>query len=254
MTSVGIIQARTGSTRLPGKMLYPLAGEPVVAHIIERASCAKRLDKVVVATSTEESDGVIADVAERNGTAVYRGDESDVLQRLFEAAAEHDADSVVRICGDNPLLSPNCIDAVLEDLSESNADYVSNNLERTFPKGLDAEAFSMESFRRVHATADTAAAREHATLWYKEHPDEFSLSNVAVRDVFPDEESVHDKSLRLTLDRASDYRLLYRVYDELAQTAEGIVDVVEAVEFIKENDLHTVNEHVQQRDPTNSNG
>jgi spore coat polysaccharide biosynthesis protein SpsF len=254
MTSIGIIQARTGSTRLPGKMLYPLAGEPVVAHIIKRASCAKQLDKVVVATSTEESDGVIADVAERNETAVYRGDESDVLQRLFEAASEYSADSIVRICGDDPLLSPNCIDAVLEKLLRSGADYVSNNLDRTFPKGLDAEAFSMESFRRVHANADTAAAREHATLWYKEHPDEFSLSNVTVRDVFPDEESVHDDNLRLTLDRVPDYRLLYRVYNELARTADGVVDVVEATEFIKKNDLHTVNEHVQQKDPTNDNG
>ena len=249
MKIVGVIQARTGSTRLPGKMLYPLDGEPVIGHIIQRSLCAETLDEVVVATSNRESDAVIVDVAQNRGVPVYRGDEADVLSRMLTAAEKHEADIVVRICGDNPLLSPRCIDVVVTRLVNTGTDYVSNNLKQTFPTGLDTEALTMESFRHVDSVAEEPRLREHATLWYKMNKDELSLENVEVSEVFPDQKLLSNPDLRLTLDRVDDYRLLQRVYDQLSRDERGIIDVVEAVNQINENNLSNLNKHIEQHEP-----
>jgi spore coat polysaccharide biosynthesis protein SpsF len=232
-------------------MLYPLGGKPVIGHVIERTNCAETLDEVVVATSDIESDAVIADVAQTRGTPWYRGDKSDVLGRMLAAATEHDADAVIRICGDNPLLSPRCIDAVVKRLLESKVDYISNNLERTFPKGLDVEAFTMESFRYIDTVAERDDYREHATLWYRENEnDDLILENVVAQDVFPDQKLLQDPNLRLTLDRVDDYRLLQQVYNQLSLDERDIIDTVDAVRYINKQDLSELNRHVTQRDPS----
>src|SRR5688500_8743591 len=149
MKVVAVVQARAGSTRLPGKVLMELAGRPMLAQILRRVAAASRVDEVVLATSDLERDDPVAAVAEAEGVAVFRGSEEDVLARFVGAARSADADVVMRITGDCPLIAPEVIDAVVARLVDEGADYASNVLRRTFPKGLDAEALTMDALERI---------------------------------------------------------------------------------------------------------
>jgi len=153
MKTVAIIQARMGSTRLPGKMMLPLERSHVLTHDIQRVREADTVDEVVVATSTKTADDIVARYANRAGATVFRGSEDDVLDRMFSAATGANAETVVRITGDCPLIDWDVIDAVVDRLATENVDYCSNTVERTFPRGLDVEAFSYESFKHIHENA-----------------------------------------------------------------------------------------------------
>ena len=245
MDVVATVQARMGSSRLPGKMMLPLAGEHVLTHDIQRINTAKNIDQMVVATSTKNADDIIERYAGKAGAAVFRGSESDVLDRMFRAADQADADIVVRITGDCPLLSPKVIDTVVEKLVETSADYSSNIIERTFPRGLDIEAFTFESFEKVHRQASSPHQREHVTLYYHENPNTFDLVNVGSDDVF-EEPWMHDRTdLRLTLDEADDYELLRTIYETVPYT--GLLDVRDAIKCVDENELYHLNKHVEQK-------
>jgi spore coat polysaccharide biosynthesis protein SpsF len=242
---VAAIQARMGSTRLPGKVMLPLAGEHVLTHVVRRAEAARTVDEVVVATSTTGADDIVARYAERAGATVTRGSEPDVLNRLFEAATVADADIVVRITADCPLLDPGTIDSVVRHLVDSAAEYASNTLDRSFPRGLDVEAFTYGSFERVHAEASTPTQREHVTPYYHQHDDQFDLVNVP-SDVVFDEPWMRDRTdLRLTLDEADDYELLRAVYD--GATFEDVLPIREAIRHIDEDGLGALNTDVEQK-------
>src|SRR5688500_8132039 len=139
MKVVAVVQARAGSTRLPGKVLMDVAGRPMLARIMHRVAAASRVDEVVLATSDLDRDDPVAELAASEGFGVFRGSEEDVLGRFAGAARAADADVVVRITGDCPLIAPEVIDEVVTRLVDDGADYASNVLRRTFPKGLDAE-------------------------------------------------------------------------------------------------------------------
>ena len=140
---VAVIQARMGSTRLPGKVLKPLAGQPVLARVVDRVRRARHVDEVVVATTTLPADDVLADLCRTRGWACERGSEEDLLDRYHAAAAAHHADAVVRITSDCPVIDPGVVDRVVEAFLVQPCDYASNTLEpRTFPRGLDTEVFS----------------------------------------------------------------------------------------------------------------
>jgi spore coat polysaccharide biosynthesis protein SpsF len=244
MNVVAVIQARMGSSRLPGKVMLPLASEHVIIHDVSRVDAAQQVDETVVATSTKTQDDIVTRYASRGGASVFRGSESDVLGRMLGAAREADADIVVRVTGDCPLVAPEVIDAIVERLLETEADYVSSGLERTFPRGLGAEAFTFDSFETVGRKASKPYEREHVTTYYQEYPDQFDIENVESTAVFHDER-YHDRTdLRLTLDEADDYELFRRVYDGLDWT--GIIDVRDAINYIDEYDLANINNHVQQ--------
>lgn len=249
MTTVAVLQARVGSGRLPGKVMYPLAGETVLSHVIERTRKADRIDDVVVAIPDTGRDEVLAREANRHGATVFRGDESDVMGRVYEAATEADASIVVRICCDNPLVSLACIDAVVARITKTDADYASTSIERTFPLGLDVEAFTMESFTLAEAEAEASRMREHVTYWYKQNPGKFVVENVTADEVYS-ETRLHDASdLRVTLDTPEDYELLREVYSGVATDSDGVVPVGDAVSYIRKHGLKTVNERVSQRTP-----
>lgn len=245
MRFIATIQARMGSTRLPGKMMLPLDKYHVLTHDIQRAKAAEMIDEVIVATSTETADDIIARYARKAGASVFRGSESDVLNRMFQAAEQANADFVVRITGDCPLITPETIDAVVERLIEINADYSANILHRTFPRGLDVEAFTFESFERVHEDATEPHHREHVTPYYHEHDDEFKLVSVRSDEVFDESWMQNRTDLRLTLDEADDYELLRTVYENV--NYDGLLDIRDVVKYIDENELYDLNEHVEQK-------
>src|ERR1019366_4838022 len=142
MNIVAVVQARMGRSRLPGKVMKDLSGEPMLARVVKRVSRAATLNKVVIATSTEPGDQVIADFCDAHSVAVFRGSELDVLDRYYQAARAHAADVIVRITSDCPLIEPRVLDRVVSEFQNSRPDYASNTLVRTYPRGLDVEVVS----------------------------------------------------------------------------------------------------------------
>ncbi len=244
MSATAVIQARTASSRLPGKVLLPLDGMPVIKHIVRRAQSASSVDNVIVATTFHTRDDLIEEYAEDAGALVYRGSEDDVLGRLTEAVSMTDNEVTVRITGDNPFVCPELIDVAVRRLQENNLDYTSNKLNRTFPIGVDAEAITSECFVKMEVKTNNAYYREHATQYIRDHPDKFRMLNIETTDVYEPGVLTVGPELRLTLDEPDDYRLYRTVYNQIEYT--NILNVVEAINYIIENDLYEINSAVNQ--------
>ena len=207
MTTVAVIQARCGSTRFPRKVLAPLQGRPVLAHVIERVSRATLVDRVVVATTDGAGDDEVAALAVASGAGVTRGPEADVLTRYVMAAREHDADVIVRITADCPLTDPAIVDSVIRARSDNDAEYASNVEPPTFPEGYDCEVFTSACLTRVDAEASLDYEREHVTVRVREHMGEFRTAHVAHE---PDL-----SAMRLTVDVPADLARVARLLDML---------------------------------------
>lgn len=244
-TITAIIQARTGSTRLPGKVMYPLDGQPALEHVVTRTTHADSVTDVVVATSIEPQDDVIAQYAPTFGADVIRGNESNVLSRFERTVKEYDPDIILRITGDCPLIDPATIDRVVAPVEDGEANYASNISDRTFPRGLDVEAFTAESFETIISKATTQAEHEHVTPYYRENPDEFGIVNVTSNQIFYRMEYINRTNLRLTLDASDDYRLLKRIYDTIEY--DDILPIREAIDLVDEEGLAELNESVRQK-------
>ncbi len=190
-----VVQARAGSSRLPGKVLADLDGKPMLRFLLDRLH-ALAVDELVVATSTEARDDAVAAIALEAGRPVVRGSEHDVLDRFVGALDTFPARHVVRITADCPLSDPQLIDAVVAHHRGTRADYTTNTLPRTFPKGLDVEVVSADALRVAHAEAATQAEREHVMPFIYRRPERFRLANLRNDQPLGDE--------RWTVDTADD--------------------------------------------------
>jgi spore coat polysaccharide biosynthesis protein SpsF len=210
MKAAAIIQARMGSSRLPKKVLMPLAGRPVIAHIVDRARKIDGLVEVLVATTTSPSDDPLAAFCSERGIPVFRGSEQDVLERYYRAAHGLAVDAVMRITGDCPLLDPRESQRVLAAfLARPTCEYASNIEPPFLPDGLDTEVIRFDTLERIWREAKEPMYREHVTLYVRRHPDRFDT--VSVRSSF-------DLSqLRWTLDEPADYTMLLEVTNELSR-------------------------------------
>lgn len=227
-----------GSTRLPGKVLMPLLGEPVLTHVVRRVSRARRIDAVVVATTVHPGDDAIEALALQHGWPLVRGSEQDLLDRYLLAARSSGAQVVVRITSDCPLIDPGLIDAVVDALEASGADYASNTLPpRTYPRGLDVEAFTLDALERAGLEDTDPASREHATPWLYRNPDRFRLRSVAGQR----DESGH----RWTLDTPEDYALIRQLYDAIGTDDFAWTDALAVIAMNPE--WADVNRHVPQK-------
>lgn len=206
MKRVFIIQARMNSTRLPGKILMDLDGEPMLKRQLDRLKRCRTADEIVVASTTNADDDAVAALCKREGVSIFRGPENDVLSRYLGAASAAKADLVVRVTADCPLICPEVCDKVVESLGD--ADYASNILQRTYPRGLDTEAFTFVALDKAAAEATSAAAREHVT-WYMhtEARDRFHARSVADSDDHSD--------LRWTVDLPADLEAVRRLWTGL---------------------------------------
>lgn len=216
MKTVAVIQARMGSTRLPGKVLLDLAGEPMLARVVSRVQRARRLDQVVVATTSEPADDAIDELCRARGWLCVRGSQEDVLDRYYQAALATRAGLVVRITADCPLIEPSVIDAVVDALLDEPpaADYASNVLPpRTFPRGLDSEAIRFEALERAWREDDNPAWREHVTPYIYRHPELFQMRRVA--------HTADLSHLRWTVDTPEDLELARRIYGALGDDRFG---------------------------------
>ena len=223
---VAIIQARIGSTRLPGKVLADIVGHPLLWHVVQRARQARTLDHVVVATSVEPGDDAIAAFCTEVGVECFRGSEDDVLDRYYRVAKAHKADTIVRITADCPLIDPGVIDSVVDLFARSGADYASNVKPPTFPDGLDVEVFSFSTLDCVWKEASKRYQREHVTGYITENPDRFRRVNLtASRDL---------STWRLTVDYPEDLELVRRVFEALYEPGR-IFSFDQVVAFLDEH-------------------
>ncbi|MEM9195207.1 MAG: glycosyltransferase family protein [Myxococcota bacterium] len=204
---VAFVQARTGSTRLPGKIFADLAGRDMLEHVMRRATAAREVEEVWVATTDRPGDDTVVERCRQAGWPCARGSEHDVLARFYHAAERAAADVVVRLTSDCPLLDPEVIDAVVEALH--GADYATNTLPpRTFPRGLDVEAFSFAALERAFREDNDPRTREHVTPYLYRNPDRFALRAVTHSEVLGD--------LRWTVDTEEDLNLLRRMLEGIA--------------------------------------
>ena len=222
---LAILQARLSSSRLPGKVLLPLQGEPMLLRQIERIRRARKVDRLIVATSTHESDDPLAGLCLAHNVACFRGSLDDVLDRVFQAVLPVNPDRVVRLTGDCPLADPAVIDAVIEFCVEGGFDYASNALEPTFPDGLDVEVMRFTCLREAHANARLPSQREHVTPYIYQHRDRYAVGSF--------KRTPDLSALRWTVDEIEDYRLVSAIYDALyprnpAFSSEDILQLLAA--------------------------
>lgn len=237
---IATIEGRIASTRLPGKILYPLAGVPMIGQIVQRLRRAQRVDEVVIATTDSPTDQVVVDLGQRLGVRVHRGPVEDISERLRGAAAG--ADTVVQITGDCPLVDPGLVDAAVELLEREQADYVSNSLHAcTYPIGFDVRAFTMEALLRSIALSDDPIDRVHGSYFIARRPDLFHQVGWDA----PTE--LRYDGLRLTVDEPADYELVHRIYEELASQKPDF-GVAEVIALVQQNpSLAQINSAVQQK-------
>jgi spore coat polysaccharide biosynthesis protein SpsF len=238
MRVVAVVQARMGSTRLPGKVLRPLGGRTVLSWVVRAAQLSDCLDRVVVATTSLSEDDVVAEAARAAGADVVRGDSDDVLARYLLALEEHPADAIVRLTADCPLLDPELLRGVvaLWRSAPGAVDYVATTLERTLPRGLDVELVTAEALRRAGREAE-GHHRAHVTSYVWSSPDLFRLAGVVVRPAAAD--------LRLTLDTSEDAELLDAVVTEIGDRAPGWRELVHLLR--SRPDLAALNAAVVQK-------
>ena len=204
---VAVLQARTSSTRLPGKVMLPLLGVPMLFRQIERMRQAQSLDEVIVATSTEPDDDIIAVQCERAGARCSRGSLEDVLDRCYRAIDPTPATVVVRATGDCPLICPEIIDAVVAFRERGIFDYASNSHEASFPDGLDVEAMTRGSLTAAWQHAVLPSEREHVTAYIWKHPELFRIGSYR--------SSIDYSAYRWTVDEPSDYALVSAIFERL---------------------------------------
>ncbi len=220
MNIIAIIQARMGSTRLPGKVMKTILGKPVLIHDLVRIRRMKSLKGIVVATTTLEEDDIIEKTVRNydEGIFIYRGDTYNVLDRYYNAAKNCKADAIVRITSDCPLIDPDVSDKVVEAFMKNNCDYCCNNMPRTYPHGLDTEVFSFKSLENAWKSATGQYEKEHVTPYIREHPEIFKLCNV--------KNEVDLKHMRWTLDYPEDFEFIKEIYDRLGKRMFNMEDIL----------------------------
>jgi len=211
---VAVIQVRMGSTRLPGKVLADVLGQPMLSHIIDRLRFAKRVDQVVLATSAADTDAPIRAFADKHAIPCFAGSELDVVDRLYGAARQFGADAIVRITGDCPLADPKMVDEVVGTyFSDAKAlDYVSNVLPRSYPDGLDTEVYPTKTLGRLCEEIADFPARESFPIYLWNNKQKFRIANVA--------SPIDLSALRWTVDYEEDLTFVREVFRRLYRKGE----------------------------------
>ncbi|HEY4521719.1 MAG TPA: glycosyltransferase family protein [Candidatus Paceibacterota bacterium] len=208
---VAIIQARMGSTRLPGKVAKLILGKSMLAHQIERVRQAKLVDKVVIATSDKAQDDQVEKIAKECGVGYFRGSEKDVLDRFYKTAKEADADVVIRLTGDCPLSDPTVIDEIINYFLENKADASGKPL--NYPEGLDTEVLSFSALERAWKESKKPSEREHVTPYIINHPEIFKIKNIEKGKLYKGVKNV--SNYHWSVDQDEDFKLVTAIFEEL---------------------------------------
>ncbi len=220
---LAILQARVSSARLPGKVLKPILGKPMLQHQIERTLRSKKIDKLILATSEDPSDDELEKLCQKINLPCYRGALNDVLDRYYQAALLYNPKHIVRLTGDCPLIDPFIMDQVFEFYLAGGYDYATNSLDLTFPDGLDVEIFSFSSLKKAWINASLPSEREHVTQYICNHPEIFIVGD------FKADQNL--SSHRWTVDEIQDFKFVTRIYEALYPDKSDF-DMNDILEFL----------------------
>jgi len=238
MRVVAIIQARMGSSRLPGKVLQDIGGSTMLARVVRRTQRAASLDEVIVATTVETDDEVIVAECRRLSVPVFRGDKEDVLDRYYQAAQAYHAAIIVRITSDCPLIEPEVVDQVVRACLDAQADYASNTLQRTYPRGLDTEVMTLSALELAWRQATEPYQRIHVTPYLYQHPDQFKLLSVT-------DDQDHSR-YRWTVDTPDDLASVREVYRRLGN--DDAIRWTQVLDLlVRESQLAELNRAIEQK-------
>lgn len=210
MKIVATIEARMTSSRLPGKVLLPVLGQPLLHHLVARLKAVPSLDEIVLATTANATDDVLEAFAKEEGIGCFRGSETDVMARVIGAAESANTDVIVEITGDCPIIDPQLVEQTIRMFRAHDADYVSNSLIRSYPDGMDTQVFRLQTLKRSAGMTNDPLDREHVSRHICQHPELFRRVHLVAPS------ALHWPELGLTLDEEADYRLLKKIIEALA--------------------------------------
>jgi spore coat polysaccharide biosynthesis protein SpsF len=242
MNTVIIVQARLGSTRLPGKILKDVAGKPLLEHLVLRLRRIRNADRVVIATTDNPRDLPIVALCKKIAVDYFQGSEQDVLLRYFDAATQYQADNIVRINSDCPLIDPAVAEKVIQYFLDrrKELDYASNILESSYPIGMHTEIFPFSVLQRTNLESVDPVERENVTPFIYRNPKIFRLASV----VYGGQDLSHH---RWTLDYPEDYELIKRIFDALYPLKPDF-DMMDILELLKKhNDWPELNAHLKKK-------
>ena len=244
MTTVATIEARMTSSRLPGKVLLEVMGRPILSYLVERLKAVPSLDAIVLATTVNAEDDALVSFAESEGILCYRGSESDVMARVIGAAELANADTVVEITGDCPLIDPQIVEQTIRMFYANTAEYVGNGHVRSYPDGMDTQVFSLNTLKKSASMTTNPLDREHVTLHIRNSPSIFPQLHL----VAPPE--MHWPELGLTLDERADFDLIARIIEHFGPDNEsfGCMDIIRLLR--KEPSLLELNKNVLRKGDT----
>ncbi len=243
MSVVCIMQARTGSSRLPSKILKEVCNKTILQHDIDRLLMSKKIDKLVIATTESKDDDIIIEIAKNNNIGYFRGSENDVLSRYYFAAKKYNAEVVIRVTSDCPLIDPVIIDNMVNKfehkLETEKIDYLSNKIKMTFPRGLDAEVFTFKALEKTYLEATQDFEKEHVTPYIYLNSDKFKIESY--------ENEVDYSNYRWTLDTVEDFELIKNIYDNIYDENKMFL-FYDVLEYINKNpEVSKINEHIVQK-------
>ena len=225
---VATIEARMGSSRLPGKVMKEILGKPILQIVAERVSKSKLLNEVIIATTTNPRDDIIVDMCKKNNILYYRGSEDDVLDRVLNAAKSRNADIIVELISDNPLIDSNVIDYVVQFYLDNNYDYVSNFIPKiTFPTGIGAQIFSTDLLEEVSVLTNDpqnmeyTKNRENVTWYIYHHKEKYKIGNFEASGIFM------NPKIRFDLDNPEDFEFIKKIYENFNSLTVPLKDVLE---------------------------
>jgi spore coat polysaccharide biosynthesis protein SpsF (cytidylyltransferase family) len=235
-----IIQARLGSTRLPGKTLMTIEGDSLLGHLVRRVKASKYVENIIIATTTKEKDNAIVNFAKNNNLRFYRGSEEDVLDRFYKAAIEYNVETIVRVTPDCPLLDSKVMDLVISKYLEGDYDFVCNTMPPTYPDGLDTEVFSFKALEKAWREAKKSSEREHVTPYIYNHPEFFKIYN-CVNDI-------DYSGMRWVVDEEVDCRFVTEVYKHLYRYGEMFYmdDILDLLS--KHPELNDINRNIKRNE------
>ncbi len=234
-----LIQARTGSNRLPGKVLAEIEGKPLIWHVINRVKQIKSVQQIAIITTKKDDDKILLDFAEKNEIIGFAGEESDVLDRHYQCAKNISAEPIIRITSDCPLIDPFLVEEIIQFFLKNNYDYVSNVLPPTYPDGLDTEIFTFKTLEKIAMEAKLTSDREHVTTYISKNPNKFKIGNYT--------NSNNLSNYRWTVDRDVDLEFVRQIYSQIKP--DTVFGFNKILEILKNNPhLLEINENIQRNE------
>lgn len=243
MKVVCLVQARVGSTRLPGKILKEICGKTILHHEIDRLKKCKEIDEIVIATTDKEDDDKIVNEAKKLSVKYFRGSENDVLSRFYYSAKENNADIIVRVTSDCPCIDFEILDKMLiyfkDKYKEKQVDYLSNTIKRTYPRGYDIEIFTFSALEKSYINAKKEYEREHVTPYIYDKTNNFLKLSFENKDDY--------SNYRVTLDTIEDFIVIKNIFENLYYK-NPYFKLNDVVQYLN-NNLHIVdiNKHIEQK-------